>query len=164
MAKLTPKQERFIDEYLIDFNATRSAIAAGYSEKTANRIGAENLSKLVIQKEIEARKNELKQVSQVTQEQIIDEYKKIAFLNPQELFNADGSVKPINELSEDVARAISSIENQEQTYDGVKIGEIKKMKVWDKLKALDSLGKHLGIFNKDTSGINIGVTIIRDDI
>ena len=52
MAKLTPKQKAFCDEYLIDLNATQAAIRAGYSEKTANRIGNENLSKLDIQNSI----------------------------------------------------------------------------------------------------------------
>ncbi len=53
MAKLTAKQQRFCDEYLIDLNATQAAIRAGYSKKTANRIGTENLSKLVIREYIE---------------------------------------------------------------------------------------------------------------
>lgn len=55
MAKLTAKQQRFCDEYLIDLNATQAAIRAGYSKKTANRIGTENLSKLVIREYIENR-------------------------------------------------------------------------------------------------------------
>ena len=48
MAKMTPKQKRFCDEYLIDLNATQAAIRSGYSKKTANRIATENLSKPVI--------------------------------------------------------------------------------------------------------------------
>ena len=55
MAKMTDKQKRFCDEYLIDLNATQAAIRAGYSKKTANRIGTENLSKPVIKDFIEAR-------------------------------------------------------------------------------------------------------------
>lgn len=52
---LTAKQKRFCDEYLIDLNATQAAIRAGYSKKTANRIGAENLTKPVIKEYIDAR-------------------------------------------------------------------------------------------------------------
>lgn len=55
MAKMTAKQQRFCDEYLIDLNATQAAIRSGYSEKTANRIGTENLSKPVIKEYIAAR-------------------------------------------------------------------------------------------------------------
>jgi phage terminase small subunit len=53
--KLTAKQQRFCDEYLIDLNATQAAIRAGYSERTANRIGAENMTKLVIKEYIAER-------------------------------------------------------------------------------------------------------------
>lgn len=55
MAKLTAKQQRFCDEYLIDLNATQAAIRSGYSKKTANRIATENLSKPVIKEYIDAR-------------------------------------------------------------------------------------------------------------
>lgn len=58
MAKLTAKQQRFCDEYLIDLNATQAAIRAGYSRKTANRIGTENLSKPVIKEYIAKRMDE----------------------------------------------------------------------------------------------------------
>ena len=57
-AKLTPKQARFIEEYLLDLNATAAARRAGYSEKTANRIATENLSKPVISKAIQDAKSD----------------------------------------------------------------------------------------------------------
>lgn len=55
MAKMTDKQQRFCDEYLIDLNATQAAIRAGYSENTARAIGCENLTKPYIQEYIEKR-------------------------------------------------------------------------------------------------------------
>lgn len=55
MAKLTAKQQRFCDEYLIDLNATQAAIRAGYSKKTAGRIGTENVQKPVIKEYIAQR-------------------------------------------------------------------------------------------------------------
>ena len=55
MAQMTDKQKIFCDEYLIDLNATQAAIRAGYSKRTANRIGTENLSKPVIKAYIAAR-------------------------------------------------------------------------------------------------------------
>lgn len=55
MAKLTEKQKRFCDEYLIDLNATQAAIRAGYSKKTAKQIGQENLTKLVLKNYIQER-------------------------------------------------------------------------------------------------------------
>lgn len=67
-ARLTDKQRRFVSEYLIDLNATQAAIRAGYSEKTAQQIGTENLSKPVIQAEIKKRQNQLRSKLEITQE------------------------------------------------------------------------------------------------
>lgn len=67
MSKLTPKQERFIDEYLIDLNATQAAIRAGYSENTANRAGSRLLSNVDIQEIIQNRKTKLAEENKFTQ-------------------------------------------------------------------------------------------------
>ena len=69
--KLTDKQKRFCDEYLIDFNATRSAIAAGYSEKTAYAIGNENLKKVEIKEYIESKQNKTSEKLEVKKEDIV---------------------------------------------------------------------------------------------
>ena len=71
MAKLTPKQQRFVDEYLIDLNATQAAIRAGYSEKTAYSIGDENLKKPDIKKAIEQAQQERQKRTLVTQDDVI---------------------------------------------------------------------------------------------
>ena len=71
MAKMTEKQKRFCDEYLIDLNATQAAIRAGYSKKTANRIGTENLSKLVIKAYIEERMKEKESDLIATQDEVL---------------------------------------------------------------------------------------------
>ena len=73
MAKLTPKQKTFIDEYLIDLNATQAAIRAGYSLKTANRIATENLSKPVIQAEIQKRMKDREERTEITQDFVMRE-------------------------------------------------------------------------------------------
>ena len=73
MAKLTAKQQRFVDEYLIDLNATQAAIRAGYSEKTAFSIGTENLRKPLIQKAIQQRKQAREQRTEITQDRVIQE-------------------------------------------------------------------------------------------
>ena len=71
MAKLTPKQQRFVDEYLIDLNATQAAIRAGYSPKTARQIGEQNLSKLDIKNAIESAQQERQKRTLVTQDDVI---------------------------------------------------------------------------------------------
>ena len=71
MGKLTPKQERFVAEYLIDLNATQAAIRAGYSAKTAKVIGHENLTKPDVASEIAARQTKTADKLEITQEYVI---------------------------------------------------------------------------------------------
>ena len=71
MANLTPKQQRFVEEYLIDLNATQAAIRAGYSEKTAQEIGSENLSKPMVAKAIAEAQEKLSNKTQVTVEMVV---------------------------------------------------------------------------------------------
>ena len=72
MAKLTTKQQKFADEYIISGNATQAAIEAGYSKKTANRIGSENLSKLDIKKYIDERLKEIESAKTATQQEVFE--------------------------------------------------------------------------------------------
>ena len=75
---LTPKQMRFVDEYLIDLNATAAAKRAGYSEKTANEIGTQNLVKLSIQEAIAERQKDRQERTEITQDWVVKNLKKIA--------------------------------------------------------------------------------------
>ena len=72
LAKLTTKQQKFADEYIISGNATQAAIEAGYSKKTANRIGSENLSKLDIKKYIDERLKEIESAKTATQQEVLE--------------------------------------------------------------------------------------------
>lgn len=69
--KLTPKQQRFVEEYLIDLNATQAAIRAGYSEKTAKVIGSENLSKPDIAEAIKAARDNQAQRTEITADYVL---------------------------------------------------------------------------------------------
>lgn len=71
MANLTPKQQRFVEEYLIDLNATQSAIRAGYSEKTARSIGQRLLTNVDIQKAIEDAKNQVSKRTELTVDMVV---------------------------------------------------------------------------------------------
>lgn len=74
---LTPKQERFVDEYMIDLNATQAALRAGYSEKTSYSIGQENLKKPEISKEIEKRQQKHAEKAEMTVEWVLQQYRDI---------------------------------------------------------------------------------------
>jgi phage terminase small subunit len=79
--KLTDKQQMFCKEYLIDLNATQACIRAGYSEKTANRIASENLSKLVIQEEISRLKLEREKRVKLTADKVLNDIERVRQLS-----------------------------------------------------------------------------------
>ncbi len=114
MAELTGKQQRFCEEYLIDLNATKAAIRAGYSEDSAGAIGHENLKKPEIQEFISARQKELQEATGITQKRVLEEYAKIAFFDIRSLYTPDGGLKDIRQLDDNAAGAISSVESVEE--------------------------------------------------
>jgi phage terminase small subunit len=154
MPKLNDKQKRFAHEYLIDLNATQAAIRAGYSEKTAAQQAARLLTNVKIQAEIHKGKKRIANKIEITSERVAQEYAKIAFSNIKLLFE-DGSMKDIESLPDDVAASISSVEILSHRFgkpgddDDSGIEFVKKVRFWDKRKALEDLGKHLGFFEKD---------------
>lgn len=143
--KLTPKQRRFIDEYLIDLNAMQAAIRAGYSEKTAYSIGLQNLKKLEIQAEIQKRRNRLQNKLEITQERVLQELAAIAFANGSDYAKVVNTgllptveMIPTEELPPEKLPAIAGIKANQY---GVEV------KLHDKVKALELLGKYLGTFD-----------------
>jgi phage terminase small subunit len=143
---LTGKQQRFCDEYLIDFNGTRAAIAAGYSENTAAEIASENLTKPNIRTYLSTRQKELREVTGINQERVLNEFAKVAFSNLQDYFK-DGRLIDIDKLPRDAAAALSSVKAYEEKIEGVTVGYTKEIKTYDKIKALEGLARHLGLFN-----------------
>lgn len=72
MANLTPKQQRFVEEYLIDLNATQSAIRAGYSEKTAQEQSSRLLSNVMVQEAVQKAKNKLSERTELTVDMVVN--------------------------------------------------------------------------------------------
>ena len=152
MSKLTAKQRRFVEEYLVDKNATQAAIRAGYSAKTAHAIGHENLSKPEIASEIDAQLAAMREKTGITVERVAAELAKIGFADVRKLFKGDGLVS-IEALDDETAGAVSSVEvvtravPGSESDDGLKeVEHVHKIKLWDKRAALVDLGKHLGMF------------------
>jgi phage terminase small subunit len=144
MAKLTPKQKAFCDEYLIDLNATQAAIRAGYSTDTAKEIGSENLTKPNIRAYIDKEIAERSKRTGINQDRVIRELARIAFVNANDVINIDEATLKDNATQDDTA-AIASVKVKTiPTKDGE--GVEREIKLTDKLKALELLGKHLGMF------------------
>lgn len=157
MAKLTPKQQRFIEEYLIDLNATQAAIRAGYSPKTAKEIGSENLSKPNIRARIEQAMAERSKRTGINQDRVLRELARIAFVNAADVINFD-SATIAEGASEDDTAAIASVKVKTIPTDAGE-GVEREIRMCDKLKALELLGKHLGMFNNDPES-NVPVTVV----
>ena len=146
---LTPKQQIFVEEYLVDRNATQAAIRAGYSEKTAHVIGQENLRKPAIASAVQAAMDERSERTQITADNVLNELAKIGFSDVRSLFTPDGNLKPVSDLDDSAAACLSSIEittRKARGGDDDEIEEVAKVRLWDKRAALVDLGKHLKLF------------------
>lgn len=144
MAKLTPKQKAFCEEYLIDLNATQAAIRAGYKSSTAKEIGCENLTKPNIRMYIDKAIAERSRRTGINQDRVIRELARIAFVNANDVIDIDEATLKQGATEDDTA-AIASVKVKTiPTKDGE--GTEREIKLTDKLKALELLGKHLGMF------------------
>lgn len=166
MAKLTAKQQRFCDEYLIDLNATQAAIRAGYSKKTANEQGARLLVNVSIQKKISELQKEREKRTEITQDSVLHELALIAFAKASDyarvvekdaMVEVDGNMVPVLDVDGNQVkyRTVEPILTDELTEDQKKaIAVIKKgrdgfeIKPYSKIQALELLGKHLGMFTE----------------
>jgi phage terminase small subunit len=143
---------RFVDEFMLDRNATQAAIRAGYSPKTAQVQGSRLLCNAVVLAEINKRGAEQSQRLQITSDRIMQEYERLALLDPLDLFNADGTMKALKDIPEDARRAIAGLEIKELRAEGnedvVIQATLKKLKFSDKKGALDSLAKIMGLMKE----------------
>lgn len=159
---LTPKQQRFVSEYLIDLNATQAAIRAGYSQKTAGAIGSENLQKPEIAAAVADKAGQALNAVGYGAERVLQEYGKIAFSDVRALFDEHGNMLPIRELPDDVAASIAGVEVNKRNLtagDG-QVDLVLKVRRWDKVKALDSLANYHGLLKGQAAPVtNIFIKI-----
>jgi phage terminase small subunit len=136
---MTKHERLFIAAYVgaAGRNATEAAIRAGYSRKTARTIGSKLLTKVDIRAAVNAKLEQLEDASGVTAERVIRELARIGFSDVRELVDDTGRLRPLHELSNDVAATIASVE--------VLANFSTKIKVWDKPAALQTLCRHFGI-------------------
>ena len=146
MAKLTPKQKAFAAEYLVDLNAAAAATRAGYSERTARAKGYVLLQTPEIQKLIQDGMAKRAKRLEITQDQVVQELARIAFFNATRAarvvnnqYGAQVEFTDTEDLTDDERAAISGIE---ETKHGIKVSS------YDKIRALELLGRHLGMFDE----------------
>ena len=142
MANLTPKQQRFVEEYLIDLNATQSAIRAGYSEKTANEQGSRLLANVSISEAIAEAQNKRTEQTQIDAAYVLKRLVEIDQMDVLDIMDDQMKILPLRDWPKIWRQYISNIENLELTdADGV----FKKIKWPDKVKNLELLGKHVSV-------------------
>lgn len=151
--KLTPKEEKFCQEYIVSLNATQAAIKAGYSEKTAYSQGHRLLKNVEIQKRIEYLKANLAEACGISAARIIKEHEKIAFVDAGQLRDGWMLLKDFENLTPEQRACIQEVSSRQTKRlslssdgeeDSVIVDEYVKIKLYDKQKSLDSLSKMLG--------------------
>ncbi len=151
MTTLKNRRQRFVDEYLVDLNATQAAIRAGYSVKTSKMQGSRLLTNDDVQADIADRQAKRAKKVGVTAEEVIAELRKLAFFDVRKFFDAEGRPVALVDLDDNTAAAVVGLEVLEE-FDGagadrIKRGEVKKYKLADKVKSLELLARHLGLLN-----------------
>lgn len=140
---LNDKQEMFCREYLVDLNATQAAIRAGYSDKTANRIAAQLLSKLDIGKRIQELKSERGERLAIDADYVLQRLVEIDQMDVADILLSNGEIKPIKDWPKVWRITLSGIDVTEMAGDST--GLLKKIKWPDKVKNLELLGKHISV-------------------
>jgi len=149
--ELTEKQKRFVDEYLVDLNGTQAAIRAGYSPRTANN-SYSILQRPQVQQYLRKRRNELQKKIEITAENIVAELAKIGFADIADFISIEEEINPETGIpfryvavkrTRDMPQAKrAAIAGIKQTSQGIEV------KLYNKVEALELLGKHLGLFDK----------------
>lgn len=145
----TLKQARFVEEYIADLNGKQAAIRAGYSLKTAEVQASRLLSFAKVRMAIKAAMQARSRRTGITADRVVLELAELAFSNIFDFLevHADGSVSvDLSRVNRDRAAAVHDIVVQERPKDEGPRGKLTQIKLCDKLKALDMLARHLGMF------------------
>lgn len=146
MAKLTPKQQRFVDEYLIDLNATQAAIRAGYAAENAEQVGYKLVHKSSVSNSISQAMAHRSRRTGITQDRVLRELAKVAFVNANDVIDPDSATVRADATEEDLA-CIQAVKVKTSESEMGSSSE-REIKLYDKMRALEMLGKHLGIFER----------------
>lgn len=162
VAKLTAKQAKFAQEYLVDLNATQAAIRAGYSPKNASRIASQLLDKTHVAAALQKAMQKREKRTEITQDRVLGQLAKIAFADMKDFadWNPDGvRLRP----SEDVdGTLVAEVSETTSEFAGGSSTTVK-IKRHDQMKALELLGRHLGMFNdKLRVDLQAQVTFVED--
>jgi phage terminase small subunit len=146
MEALSAKERRFVAEYLTDQNGTAAAKRAGYSEKSARTIAARMLAKDNIATAVGKGLKRIEEKSDLTAARVRASVLKLLEFDPRKVFNADGTVKPMEQLGDDVIQSVVAVDVDESA------GEIKRLRFTDRVRVLELAAKILGMMKFEISG------------
>lgn len=150
------KQERFVEEYLIDLNAKQAAIRAGYKPDNADVVGYQLLQKTLVKNAIEKAMAERSRRTGISQDRVLYELAKMAFVNISDVVDLDNASVKADATEEDLA-CIQAVKIKPNEF-----GTEREIKMYDKKSCLELLGRHLGIF-KDNVKLDITPVVIGGD-
>ena len=158
---LTDKQAQFVREYMIDLNGTQAAIRAGYAPKRANVEGSRLLSNVNVRACLDVEMAERSRRTGVNADRVVRELAKIAFVNAPDIINVDSATVRGDAGRDDTACILSV---KVKTVTGQDVDSVEReIKLCDKTRALELLGRHMGMFN-DKLELTAPVTVvIKDD-
>lgn len=145
--RLTDRQRLFLDEYMIDRNATQAATRAGFG--SAEVMGPRLIKRPHIAAAIAERVEQQSERTGITADRVLAEIAKVAFSDLRRVFTPGGNLLPLQDIDDETAACLSSIEIVTRKVPGGEEAEVEhvaKIKLWDKMNALEKLGKHLGLF------------------
>jgi phage terminase small subunit len=151
MSKLTKKQEAFVREYAIDWNATQAAIRAGYKPHAAEVQGSKMLSIPKIQAALSSVNQQIAKKHELTTDRMVIEYKSLAYSNITDFLEDDGTIAlgKLKSLPKELTAAIESVTVIDGFDKKGKPTRQAKIKLYSKTAALEAIGRHLGWFQKD---------------
>lgn len=159
------RRKLFIEAYLTNGgNASQAAIAAGYSPHTAGVTGSRLLKHVEVLAQLQQRRNALLSKLELTTESVLKSLAQAVHFDPRKLYDASGGLKPIHDLDEDTAMALSGFEVTEEKDRGKVVGFTKKVKWLDKNAAREQAMKHLGLYEQDNKQRNPLENLPRDVI
>jgi len=164
--KLTIQRQKFCEEYIVDGNGKRSALKAGYSEKTAVQQATTILKQPNVKAYIEQLRLKQQHRTDADADRVVEEMAKMAFSNIKNYYDDKGSLRNLRDLDDDIAAAIHSIKETEFKGKDDTVKVVREFKLYDKLGALRELGQHFDIYNteksKEVQQVEINIKINRN--
>lgn len=150
MAKESAKAAKFVTEYLVDLNATQAAIRAGYAKDSAGVAGSRLLKSAKVKAAVDAAISERAKRTEITADRVLQELWRIATSDIAKAFDGSGNLLPVHQMAPEARAALAGVETEElldgQGEERKAVGQSRKVKHWDKVKALELVGKHLGMW------------------